>query len=144
VLACGTLFLRREESQHSLHPPAEGLGTLPQNGCPASLCAPRPGVILQRSEKIVDDIMVEDRKPKRVAEALVYSQPGMLMTEPLAGTQLVAPARTVHIFIKLVIQITLHALLFHPADGAARLAARFQKFVRQRVGHRSNIPFAKE
>src|SRR6185503_9808451 len=121
--ACGASFLRGKESQHSLQPPPQGLGTLPQDGGPASRCPRKQVVILQRSEKTVDDIIVYDRKPQGIAQAFVYPQPGMLMTEPLAGTQLVAPGGTVHIFIELIIQITLHALLFHPADGAAGFAA---------------------
>jgi hypothetical protein len=87
--------------------------------------------------------MIDDGKPEGIAETFVYSQPGMLVTEPLAGAQMFTPGRAIHVLIELAIQITLDSLLFQSADGTARFAARFQEFVTQRAGHKSVAPFAK-
>jgi hypothetical protein len=70
--------------------------------------------------------MINDRKPQRVAQAFIHRQPGMLMTKTEAGTQSVAPAGRIHVFIELIIHITFHALLLHPANWTSRFAARLQ------------------
>jgi hypothetical protein len=70
--------------------------------------------------------MIDDGKPQGIAETFIHRQPGVLAAEAMAKAQMVTPARAVHIFIELVVQITLHALLFQPTDRAAWFAARFQ------------------
>jgi hypothetical protein len=77
-------------------------------------------------EDIIHDIMINNRIPQSITQASVHAQPGMFPAESVTGAQMVAPGRAVHVFIELVIQITFHHLLFQPAKGTARLAARFQ------------------
>jgi hypothetical protein len=69
--------------------------------------------------------MVDNRKAQGISETLAHRQPGMLMTEPVTGAQLASPGRAVHIFVELVIQVPLHALLFQPADRATWLTTGF-------------------
>jgi hypothetical protein len=47
------------------------------------------------------------------------------MAEAQTCTELVAPGRAVHIFVKLAIQIALYAALFQPADRTARFTTGF-------------------
>src|SRR5687767_12844994 len=119
------MFPRREGSQYSLDTISQGLGNLPKHRPTATWKAGRTPLVAHRFEKTVQDIMVNDGKPQGIAEAFVHRQPGMLVTESMAGTQMIAPGRAVHILIKLVIQITLHALVFQPTNRTARFAARF-------------------
>ena len=70
--------------------------------------------------------MIDDRKSQRIPQTFVYTQPGMLVAKPLAGTQALAPGRAIHIFIKLAIQITLYALLLQTANRTARFATRLR------------------
>src|SRR5688572_9647345 len=88
---------------------------------------------------MIHDVVINNGKSQRISQALTHSEPGVLMTEALAGSQMVAPGRAVYIFIKLIVEVTLHTLLFQPANGAARFAARLHNFITHKVRHSSLI-----
>src|SRR5215212_363277 len=100
--------------------------------------------ILQPGKDGIYNITVNDRIAQGVAETLVCPQPGMFITEPRTGAQLIAPVRGVDILIELVIQITFHALLLQLANGTARFAAGFQQVIDCRTRQWTIDPFEKE
>jgi hypothetical protein len=99
-------------------------------------------ILIQRIEKAVNNVMIENGISQGISKPSIHSQPGMLVTESVAGTQTIAPGGAVHTLVKLVIQMPLHAVLFQPANRAAGLAASLPDFVTQKVRHKS-IPFGK-
>jgi hypothetical protein len=70
-------------------------------------------------EEAIHNVVINDRESQSITQTLVHPKPGMFVAECMTGSQLVTPGGTVHILIELVIQMTLHALLFQPAHGAA-------------------------
>lgn len=70
--------------------------------------------------------MVDNRVPQGITQSLTHPQPGMFVTKTMTCPQLVPPLWRIHILIELVIQMAFHALLFQPANGTARFAARLQ------------------
>src|SRR5690349_9930186 len=80
----------------------------------------RGALILDSLKHTIDNIVVDDRIPEGIPKPLAHTEPGMLMTKSKTGTQQVAPDWAVHIFVKLTVEITLHALLFQPTYRAAR------------------------
>jgi hypothetical protein len=93
---------------------------------------------LEPTEYAIDHIAVDDCKSQRIPETLVYCQPGMLMTKTETGPQPVPECRRVHVFIELVIQISLYSALLQATDRAARLAAGFQQFMGGTCRHAIN------